>query len=205
MQVFSKKKIQKLYFSATIPTSIQDMLTKLTFDLSEKYEYFDATEGKGVTVSQINETYVFIPKIMRVPSLVEVLCDLIGKHPWEDDIKSTGLRQIIIFTSTCSFCQLITTTLERLKFSVTSLHSLLDQKRRIACLEKFKSEASQILVATDVASRGLDIPKVDAVINVSVPRYRENYVHRIGRTARAGRQGLSITLVTPREVHRVSF
>ncbi len=74
------------------------------------------------------------------------------------------------------------------------------QKKRLANLQKFKAEQAKILVATDVASRGLDIPSVDLVINYDLPLNPTTYVHRVGRTARAGRSGLSISLVTQFDV-----
>ena len=77
------------------------------------------------------------------------------------------------------------------------LHSILKQKQRFSSLEQFKSHKARILVATDVASRGLDLPNVAIVVNHNVPGAPRNYVHRVGRTARAGRKGLSITMVSP--------
>ena len=77
------------------------------------------------------------------------------------------------------------------------LHSILKQKQRFSSLEQFKSHKARILVATDVASRGLDLPNVAIVVNHNVPGAPRNYVHRVGRTARAGRKGLSVTMVSP--------
>ena len=76
----------------------------------------------------------------------------------------------------------------------------MSQPKRLGALNKFKSGERSILVATDVASRGLDIPAVDVVINYDVPQNSKDYVHRVGRTARAGRSGLAVTLVTQYDV-----
>lgn len=84
-----------------------------------------------------------------------------------------------------------------------ALHSRLPQERRLKSLELFRAQVARVLVATDVASRGLDIPTVDLVINYNVPREVEDYVHRVGRTARAGRGGRSVTLVTQYDIERV--
>jgi len=88
------------------------------------------------------------------------------------------------------------------KFNMPSveIHSLMKQRQRIASLAKFKSGQVRILFATDVASRGLDIPSVDLIINHNVPFVPKEYVHRVGRTARAGRSGSAITLVTQYDV-----
>merc|ERR1712025_416999 len=82
----------------------------------------------------------------------------------------------------------------------STLHSIKPQKERTSSLASFKSGHTKILVATDVASRGLDIPEVDLVVNHNVPRGPVDYVHRVGRTARAGRGGQAISMVTPNHV-----
>jgi len=84
-----------------------------------------------------------------------------------------------------------------------ALHSLKSQGERLAGLATFKSGIVKILVATDVASRGLDIPQVELVINTNVPASPKDYIHRVGRTARAGRGGMALTLVTQYDVERV--
>lgn len=80
------------------------------------------------------------------------------------------------------------------------IHSLMKQRLRIASLSQFKSSQVKILFATDVASRGLDIPTVDLVINENVPFVPKEYIHRVGRTARAGRGGKAITIVTQYDI-----
>jgi len=83
------------------------------------------------------------------------------------------------------------------------LHGQLSQSQRLGSLSKFQSGSRKILVATDVASRGLDIPAVDIVINFDIPTHSKDYIHRVGRTARAGRAGKSITLVTQYDVELI--
>lgn len=87
-----------------------------------------------------------------------------------------------------------------LGFPALPLHGKLTQSQRLGALGKFKSGGRSILVATDVASRGLDIPSVDIVINFDIPTHSKDYIHRVGRTARAGRAGKAITLVTQYDV-----
>jgi ATP-dependent RNA helicase DDX49/DBP8 len=77
---------------------------------------------------------------------------------------------------------------------------MMSQARRLASLGKFKSHVCRILVATDVASRGLDIPQLELVINLDLPKVTSDYIHRVGRTARAGKNGRSLSLVTEHDV-----
>lgn len=91
-------------------------------------------------------------------------------------------------------------TLNEVGFENVALHAMISQKQRLAALAKFKSNTIKILIATDVANRGLDIPTVQLVINHNVPRVSKEYIHRVGRTARAGRGGKAITLVSPYDI-----
>jgi len=93
--------------------------------------------------------------------------------------------------------------LRNLSFAAIPLHGQLSQSQRLGSLSKFQSGSRKIMVATDVASRGLDIPAVDVVINFDIPTHSKDYIHRVGRTARAGRAGKSITLVTQYDVELV--
>ena len=81
-----------------------------------------------------------------------------------------------------------------------NINGQLSQTERLNALGKFKAGERQILIATDVASRGLDIPEVDLVVNYDIPQHSKDYVHRVGRTARAGKTGRAITLVTQYDV-----
>jgi ATP-dependent RNA helicase DDX49/DBP8 len=112
-------------------------------------------------------------------------------------------KTTIIFTNRTSTAKLLDYLLRLLEHRVTSLHSKLQHNDRVSNLARFRASAARILVATDVASRGLDIPSVDLVINYDLPRDPDDYVHRVGRTARAGRKGTSISLIGVRDVELV--
>jgi ATP-dependent RNA helicase DDX49/DBP8 len=112
-------------------------------------------------------------------------------------------KSIIIFCNRTSTANLIEHMLRLLDHRVTSLHSALQHDQRISNLARFRAKAARILVATDVASRGLDIPDVGVVINYDLPRDPDDYIHRVGRTARAGRKGTSISMVGQRDVEIV--
>merc|ERR1719291_238606 len=94
-------------------------------------------------------------------------------------------------------------TLTKSGFPAEALHSGRLQKERMAALSTFRSCQVKVLVCTDVASRGLDIPQVQLVINHNVPTVPKDYVHRVGRTARAGRNGRAVTLVTPHDINLI--
>lgn len=112
-------------------------------------------------------------------------------------------KSIIIFCNRTATANLLERLLRLLEHRVTALHSALPQSQRVANLSRFRAKAARILVATDVAARGLDIPEVALVINFDVPRNPDDYIHRVGRTARAGRKGEAITFVGQRDVSLV--
>lgn len=114
-----------------------------------------------------------------------------------------NMSSIIIFCNRAKTADLLHRTLLGLDHNVTSLHSKMQQSQRTKNLSSFRAQTSKLLVATDVASRGLDVPSTDLVINYDVSRSPDDYIHRVGRTARAGRSGTSITLVGPRDVELV--
>lgn len=149
---------------------------------------------------------MFIPSIIREAYLVHLL---------STDLKD---KTVIIFALKPKTCELIRLLLREMDLRSTALHSQMSQSDRIGSLAKFKSGIVSILVCTDVGSRycliasffklssiyrGLDIPTVQVVINYQLPADPADYVHRIGRTARAGRDGQSISLVTERDVDLV--
>ncbi|KAJ3673397.1 hypothetical protein LUZ60_006771 [Juncus effusus] len=184
-QILPKKR-QTLLFSATMTDNLKSLL-----DVSgNKTYFFEAYEGFK-TVESLKQNYVYIPPDGKEMYLFYVLGKL---------LESGGIRSAIVFVSTCRTCHYLNLLLEELDQSSVALHSHKSQKLRLNSLSRFKSGLAPVLIATDVASRGLDIPTVDLVVNYDLPRYARDYVHRVGRTARAGRGGLSISFVTERDV-----
>ncbi|KAK3380271.1 P-loop containing nucleoside triphosphate hydrolase protein [Lasiosphaeria ovina] len=112
-------------------------------------------------------------------------------------------KPLIIFCNRTSTADFLHHMLRLLDHRVTALHSKLPQRQRIDNLARFRASAARILVATDVAARGLDIPEVKLVINYDIPRDPDDYIHRVGRTARAGRKGDAVTFVGQRDVDLV--
>ncbi|KAL7946312.1 P-loop containing nucleoside triphosphate hydrolase protein [Trichoderma barbatum] len=112
-------------------------------------------------------------------------------------------KTVIIFCNRTSTAEYLHHLLRLLDHRVTSLHSKLPQRQRTDNLARFRASAARILVATDVAARGLDIQEVSLVVNYDIPRDPDDYIHRVGRTARAGRKGEAVTLVGQRDVELV--
>ena len=141
----------------------------------------------------LKQTYLFTPPTHREAYLHILLSTA------ENEARST-----IIFANRAATVQLLEHTLRLLEHRVTSLHSILPQRERANNLGRFRARVARILVATDVASRGLDIPDVALVVNFDIPKDPDDYVHRVGRTARAGNPGVSVTLVgQQRDAERV--
>ncbi|KAJ2443585.1 putative RNA helicase [Coemansia sp. RSA 2440] len=109
----------------------------------------------------------------------------------------------MIFVGQCKTAESLRVMLYELGFRVTALHSKMAQQERLNSLGRFRAEAVRILIATDVGSRGLDIPAVELVINMHVPRDPDAYIHRVGRTARAGRGGRAVTIMSERDIKLV--
>ncbi|KAF5834091.1 P-loop containing nucleoside triphosphate hydrolase protein [Dunaliella salina] len=184
----SGEKRQTLLFSATMTQALIKLQQKA---LNDAYVY-QAYEGLK-TADRLKENYLFIPEKVKEVYLAHVLGQLANYK----------VRSTIIFCSTCKGCHLLHQILEELGFACAALHSGKPQRQRQAALSSFKSEAVSLLLATDVASRGLDIPTVDLVINFDLPVLARDYVHRVGRTARAGREGWSLSFVSQYDVQLV--
>ncbi|XP_031107111.1 DEAD-box ATP-dependent RNA helicase 36 [Ipomoea triloba] len=179
------KNRQTLLFSATMTSELQTLL-----ELSVNKAYFyEAYEGFK-TVESLKQQYLLTPLNIKEVSLYCVLSKM----------EDMGIRSAIVFVSTCRTCHFLSLLLEELDLEAAALHSFKSQSLRLSALHKFKSGKVPILLATDVASRGLDIPTVDLVINYDLPRFPRDYVHRVGRTARAGRGGLAASIVTEYDV-----
>jgi ATP-dependent RNA helicase RhlE len=112
-------------------------------------------------------------------------------------LEQMAVNSMLVFTATRQEADIVTRRLRQAKISVACIHGDFRQRQRIAALEGFRSGKYQVLVATNIAARGLDVEGISHVINYDVPEHAEDYVHRIGRTARAKADGDAITLVTP--------
>ncbi|XP_035268953.1 probable ATP-dependent RNA helicase DDX49 isoform X1 [Anguilla anguilla] len=182
-------KRQTLLFSATLTDTLQELKS-----IALNKPFFWESKSEVRTVDELDQRYILTPEKVKDAYLVHLIQKFQDEH--ED-------WSIMIFTNTCKNCQILTMMLREFNFPAISLHSMMKQKQRFANLAKFKSSVFKILIATDVAARGLDIPTVQVVINHNTPGLPKIYIHRVGRTARAGRHGVSITLVTQYDIHLV--
>jgi ATP-dependent RNA helicase DeaD len=179
---------QTALFSATIPPPIQH--------LAESYMYDPVTiriTPRKLTVDAIEQAYLQVPAREKGPRLVDLL-------------RAEEPEQAIIFCRTKVGAGRLERTLQERGLDVKALHGDMTQGQRDGVMIAFKDHRVRLLVATDIAARGLDIEHVTHVINYDVPDSSEVYVHRIGRTGRVGRTGRAITLVTPsqrREIDRI--
>ena len=130
----------------------------------------------------LKQTYLHSPESHKLHYLHEFL-----------QTKHNADKPAIVFVNRIKTADILSRTLHMLSHSITSLHSGLSQRERIDNLGRFRAAAARILVATDVASRGLDIPEVKIIINYNVPHDPDDYIHRVGRTARAGKNGEAVT------------
>jgi len=178
---FLPPKRQTLLFSATITQSIET-LQKVVMKDAFRYSQYEALRA----VEKIKDEYIFVPEKVKEVYLYHLLTCF-------EEMK---VRSAIIFVGTCEGCHTLAYLLDELDISAVALHSKQKQKQRLASLSRFKSGVVPVLVATDVASRGLDIPTVDLVVNFDLPKVAREYIHRIGRTGRAGRRGQAISFVT---------
>ncbi|XP_004503218.1 DEAD-box ATP-dependent RNA helicase 36 [Cicer arietinum] len=176
---------QNLFFSATTTSNLQ----KLCDRYQDKLYAFEAYEGFK-TVEKLTQQGVIIPKKVKDVYLMYVLSKM----------EENSIRSAIVFVSTCRDCHRLSLMLEVLDQEAAALYSFRSQAQRLEALQEFKSGKVSILLATDVAGRGLDIPTVDLVINYDVPRFPRDYIHRVGRTARAGRGGQALSLITQNDV-----
>uniref|UniRef100_K7FNK5 DEAD-box helicase 49 n=1 Tax=Pelodiscus sinensis TaxID=13735 RepID=K7FNK5_PELSI len=162
---------QTLLFSATLTDTLNELKS-----LAMNKPFFWESQAEVRTVDELVQRYLLVPEKVKDAYLVHLIQTFQDEH--ED-------WSIIIFTSTCKSCQILNMMLKKFNFPSVALHSMMRQKQRFAALAKFKSSVFRILIATDVAARGLDIPTVQVVINHNTPGLPKIYIHRVGRTARA--------------------
>ncbi len=175
---------QTLLFSATLPASITSTIDALLKD-PERIEI----ARTGQTAATIKQHLCSVTQGQK-PQLLKALIDSFDPAP----------ERVLVFCRTKSRVDSIYKNLKAAGLKVNVMHADRPQKARARALERFRSGAIQVLVATDVMSRGIDIQGIDAVINFDVPLDPEDYVHRIGRTGRAGAAGQAYTFMGPDEV-----
>ncbi|MGY3240435.1 superfamily II DNA/RNA helicase [Bradyrhizobium sp. USDA 4472] len=173
---------QTLFFTATMPPEIR-RITEAFLHNPQKVEVSKpATTAVTVTQSQV-------PAGREAHEKRELLRRLLRE--------AKDLKNAIIFCNRKREVAIVHKSLQKHGFSVGALHGDMDQPARMAALEQFRKGELPLLVASDVAARGLDIPEVSHVFNFDVPHHPDDYVHRVGRTGRAGRTGTAISIVTP--------
>ena len=171
---------QTVLFSATMPPAI----LKLTHEFQRDPQLIEINKEQA-TIEDIEQSYIEIAHSQKK----EALAALLFYHQ---------PNRAIIFCNTKKMVDELTEMLDHREFSVQSIHSDIKQSQRTSVMQGFKKGRTSILIATDIAARGIDVSDVDFVINYDVPANAEYYIHRIGRTGRAGKSGRSITLCSGR-------
>lgn len=179
------KNRQNALFSATLPPFITKIATKYMNNPK-----MVKIESKTLTVEAINQIVYYVKKESKQDLLIRIL----------DYYK---YRSVMIFANTKAMVDELVLFLQSYGFKADGLHGDLKQSLRDRVLQSFRSKSIQILIATDVAARGIDIDGIEAIINFDIPNENELYVHRIGRTGRAGSKGMAITISTSRGRSRI--
>ena len=180
---------QTMLYSATIPPAISALARQFQHDpVSIEIDLARPPEA-------IEQVLYPVPKHLKIHLLLAML-------------KQMDIDSMLVFTRTKQEADIVTRQLNEARISVACIHGDFKQRDRIAALEGFRSGTHRVLVATNIAARGLDVEGISHVINYDVPEHPEDYVHRIGRTARAEADGDAITLVTPDDeglIHRIEY
>ena len=174
---------QRVMFSATMPSKIRELAVSLLHDPVEV----------KLAVSKPAEKIQQSAYVCYDPQKLGII---------EHLFKSGDLQRVIIFSGKKERVKEITRSLKRMKINCAEMHSDLSQAERDNVMYRFKAGQVDVLVATDIVSRGIDIDDIRIVLNYDVPHDAEDYVHRIGRTARADRDGVAITLISEAEIYK---
>jgi ATP-dependent RNA helicase RhlE len=175
------KQRQTLLFSATMPSDIASLAKEILRDPVR----VEVTPAK-ITADRIEQRVYFVPAQAKRVLLAELLSD-------------PGMDRVLVFTRTKRNADRVCRTLQQAGVVAEALHGNKAQNARVRALDAFRSGRARVLVATDIAARGIDVPGVSHVINYELPNEPESYVHRIGRTARAGAGGDAIAFCDPSE------
>jgi ATP-dependent RNA helicase DDX47/RRP3 len=178
---------QTALYSATMTTRVEK-LQKASLQNPVRVE----VTSKHSTVDTLTQQYLFIPYHYKAVYLYHVLSQLEAK-----------VKSFLVFCEACHVVTRLTRMLRKLGISALPLTGQMSQDRRQTSLGMFREGKFKVMVGTDVASRGLDIDHVDVVVNYSLPTSAKDYIHRVGRTARAGREGLAVSFVTQYDVLQV--
>ena len=180
---------QTMLFSATIPPTISALARQFQRDpVSIEIDLAHPPEA-------IQQALYPVPKHLKTQLLLAIL-------------EQMEVRSMLVFTRTKREADIVTRQLRQTRIAVACIHGDFKQRDRISALEGFRSGKHRVLVATNIAARGLDVEGISHVINYDVPEHPEDYVHRIGRTARYEADGDAITLVTPDDealIHRIEY
>ncbi len=179
------KQRQTLFFSATMPNGVHALALRILTDPVWLEVARSATAAEGI------EQLVYS---VRPEKKVDLLVDLLGRDGWE---------QVLVFSRTKHGADVLGAQLKRHGISVTVLHGDREMKERRRALDEFDRGHVRVLVATDVAQRGLDIEGISHVVNFDTPKDPEDYVHRIGRTGRAGATGTAVTFMSGGDLAQV--
>jgi len=180
------KNRQTLLFSATMPAEIEILAEAI---LTEPKKVQVAAET--VTINLVNQSVYQLEKSNKVPLLFNIL-------------QNSDYEKILIFCKTKYGADIIVKALEEASITAASLHSGKTQAVREEALQNFKDANLRVLVATDVAARGIDVDNITLVINYNLPEDPRNYIHRIGRTARAGKSGIAISFVVENDIRQLT-
>lgn len=170
------KKRQSLFFSATMPSEIVKLASTILYKPSQV-----SVTPVSSTVDIIKQSIYFVDKGNKNALLVEILTD-------------QTIKTVLVFTRTKYGADKVVRMLQKKKIKAEAIHGDKSQNARQRALKNFKAQTTRVLVATDIAARGIDIDELEYVINYEIPNIAETYVHRIGRTGRAGAKGTALSL-----------
>ncbi|ODQ66548.1 ATP-dependent RNA helicase DBP8 [Nadsonia fulvescens var. elongata DSM 6958] len=182
---------QTLLFTATVTDAVRALKDRPVKE-GKKAPFVHEVPADIAIPTTLSQTYIFIPSYVREAYLYALLT-----------LEENAKKSAIVFVNRTRTAETLRRMLQILGVKATSLHSEMPQSERMNALGRFRAEAARVMIATDVAGRGLDIPLVEMVVNFDIPADADDYVHRVGRTARAGRAGESVSFVTERDVTRI--
>merc|ERR1711906_26048 len=183
---FLPEQVQVFLFSATMPLDVLEVTQRF---MREPVRIL--VKKDELTLEGIKQFYIAVD---REEWKLDTLCDL---------YETLTITQAIIYCNTRRKVDWLTESLHSRDFTVSALHGDMDQKERELIMREFRSGSSRVLITTDLLARGIDVQQVSLVINYDMPKDRENYIHRIGRSGRFGRKGVAINFITGDDVRQM--